>query len=200
MKDEHLAELRRIVARLADQDSECTKHPMYAVFRIVRHGGMDPSLADYGNIMWVHEGEVCPESWWPVLNGAYECDLATVVIDGDEYRMSDFEQYGFSDESQIEQVCLTREGAERYLAADGHNLDCYGKPFIRVESFNRNGEMIAIREMLPAILSQIQAADALANDVKAAIKALGPVEDHDAIACAGILEAAMANYEAVRGG
>ena len=39
-------------------------------------------------------------------------------------------------------ACLTRQGAEDYIACNGHNLT---KPYIYVESLYRNAEMIALR-------------------------------------------------------
>lgn len=40
-------------------------------------------------------------------------------------------------------ACLTRAGADAYLAANGHNLK---HPYIYVHSLNRNEEMIGLRE------------------------------------------------------
>ena len=42
-------------------------------------------------------------------------------------------------------ACLTRNGAEAFIARNGHNLT---KPYIYVESLHRNEEMIALREHL----------------------------------------------------
>jgi hypothetical protein len=42
-------------------------------------------------------------------------------------------------------ACLTRKGAEDYIACNGHNLT---NPYIYVESLYRNAEMIALRNHL----------------------------------------------------
>jgi hypothetical protein len=164
------AELRRIVARLAEQDNACTSEPMFCVQKAVRRGGLDPELGN--DIMWVHDGEACPEAWWPTLNMAHDNDDETVVLDGDTYRMEGFDRYGYKDDHETVMVCLTREGCEQYLKNNGHNLDRDGETRIMVESFHRAPEMIALRRMLPALAAGMDEIDRLRSIIARADAAL----------------------------
>lgn len=163
---EDRAELRRIVARLADQDNACTSEPMFCVQKAVRHGGLDALLGN--DMMWVHQGEACPEQWWPALNTANDNGDVTVDLDGDTYPMEEFECYGYRDDHETVMVCLTREGCEQYLQNNGHNLDRDGEPRIMVESFHRAPEMIALRRMLPILSSALDERDELRARMQAA--------------------------------
>lgn len=163
------AELRRIVARLGDQDNAYTKEPMFCVQKAIRHQGIDANLAaDEDEIEWVRHGEACPESWRAALNAAYENGDDTVTLDGESYDMSEFERYGFKDDYETVMIALTREGCEKYLSNDGHNLRSkYGAPRIYVESFYRCEEMIALRRMLPVLSAAMDELDDAREEISA---------------------------------
>ena len=48
------------------------------------------------------------------------------------------------------QTCFTEQGCKRYLELDGHNLRHFHGVRIYADSFNRNVEMLEIREFLLA--------------------------------------------------
>lgn len=146
-----IAELQRIAARLGDQDNLCTQYVMFCVQKVVFISGLDESLGNDDEIMWVHQGEMMCESHWPIITKARDNDQDTVTLDGDEYDMKDLESYGFRRGWETVQVCFTREGAENYIKANGHNLSQYGPPRIYGESFHRNVEMMTLHRILPAL-------------------------------------------------
>jgi hypothetical protein len=127
---------------------------MYCVQRATFQGGLDPSLCDKEELMYVHEGEALPEEWWPRITKAMNDDAEEIVFGDEEqgedehYTLSEIETYGFKKDWETVQTFLTEEGAKNYLEANGHNLRKFGEPRIYVESFHRNKEMIDIREWL----------------------------------------------------
>ena len=153
---DQFAALRRIAARLADQDNRGTMHAAYEVQKAVRRTGMDPRDVDNCKILWVHHGEEIPSSLWRIADQAYEDD-ATSFIDPEEtdtiYQMDHLERIGFVLDWETVQTCFTQEGAQAYINRNGHNLDDHAPPRIMGESFHRNHEMIAVRELLPKLLA-----------------------------------------------
>ena len=153
---DQFAALRRIAARLADQDNRGTMHAAYEVQKMVRRTGIDPDQVEDGGILWVENGEEIPSSLWRIADQAYEDD-ATSFIDPEEtdtiYQMDHLERIGFVLDWETVQTCFTQEGAQAYINRNGHNLDDHAPPRIMGESFHRNHEMIAVRELLPKLLA-----------------------------------------------
>lgn len=148
---EDLAELQRIATRLGDQDNLGTSEVCFCVQKQTFTSGIDESLVDPDEIMWVHQGQAMSESHWPLITLARDEGRDRVTLDGEEYDMDEMNSYGFKRDWETVQVCFTHEGAEKYLEANGHNLRRYGEPRIYGESFHRNREMIVLRKLLPEL-------------------------------------------------
>ncbi len=73
--------------------------------------------------------------------------LEKLLDDGRELSIGGvtFQRVWYKIMSRFVTACLTRKGAEDYIARNGHNLT---KPYIYVESLHRNEEMIALRNHL----------------------------------------------------
>ena len=144
-----------ISKQLHSQDNRSTHHPCYCVQKHTFQGGLDPSLCDSNELMYVYEGETLPEEWWSKITEAFDNDNIDeeVILDGEKYLLSDLETYGFKKDWETVQTFLTEEVAKNYLEANGHNLRKFGEPRIYVESFHRNAEMIQLREWLLSLTS-----------------------------------------------
>ena len=144
---------------LHTHDNRATHHPCYCVQKQTFQGGLDPSLCDSDELMYVYEGEALPEEYWPRITQAMNDDAEEIVFGDEEkgedehYTLSEIETYGFKRDWETVQVCFTEDGAKKYIEADGHNLRKYGEPRIYVESFHRNKEMIDIRDWIMSLTS-----------------------------------------------
>ena len=138
MTPEQLAALR---TELRTQDNACTAEPMFVVYQIKRIYGL---ALDYTEeTTWTHsEGEETD----PEIIAALEAldDAGSPAIhDGTAY-----ERVGYMDIDQFVTVCLTRKGAEAFIARMKHRLN---KPHIDVDMLLRNEEMLALRNHLMSV-------------------------------------------------
>lgn len=138
MTTEQLSVLR---TELQTQDNAITADPLFVVFQEEWIYGVSQDYQTNG-YMWVGE------------------DDSSVTADDDEAKVLDklldddrelsiggvtYQRVWYRIVPRFVTACLTRKGAEDYIARDGHNLT---KPYIYVESLHRNKEMIALREHL----------------------------------------------------
>lgn len=133
-----------LASNLKTQDNLATQHPLYCVYskRSIYiedgYGGMETKYVwvdadDYSEV----EGDGLSEAL-SVISEGYDSVEVTV----DDYKRQ-YHRKTVGVIPQFETACLTRAGADAYLAANGHNLN---QPYIHVHSLNRNDEMIGLRE------------------------------------------------------
>ena len=135
MTSEQLAALRE---ELRTQDNACTAEPMFVVYQIKRIYGLDPDYTE--DTTWTHsEGEETDPEIIAALEALDDAGSPT-IHDGTAY-----ERVGYIDIDQFVTVCLTRKGAEAFIAQMKHRLN---KPHIDVDTFLRNEEMLALRNHL----------------------------------------------------
>jgi hypothetical protein len=139
----NMAELQRIVARLADQDHAMTADPAYVVERRRERCGLDPDYAS--TVVWVN-----PEDDYAEADDAKAAELD--LLDDLHEPTAPWFRIGKEEWWERVQWCLTREGAEAYIKLNGHNL---GETRIYVESGWRNHEWITLRESLPALVELV---------------------------------------------
>ena len=172
---DEFAKLRRIAARLANQDRSYVQHPAYEIQKQVRHTGMDTDQIDGCGILWALKGVEIGSHLWPVASQVYE-DGGESFIDPEDcesvYAMDQLERIGYEMRWETVQTCFTEEGAYAYLFSVGHTLDGHGEPRVMVESFYRNEEMIAVRELLPRLLERLDEMTARAENAEAEFAAL----------------------------
>lgn len=165
-------ELRRIVARLADQDNRCTAEPLYIVERSRLVCPIESEFADM--FAFYSEGEMVAREHWPALEEHYEktqfsMDDADKVIEieGFEYDLSDnVSRYGAVEQWEAAAWFLTEEAAQEYLERNKHNLRGFNEPRIYVESMNRGVEMIVLRAALPRLVAMLDESKAQAERIK----------------------------------
>ncbi len=134
-------QLSKLRTELQTQDNAITADPLFVVFQEERIYGVSQDYQTNG-YTWVGE------------------DDSSVTADDDEAKVLDklldedrelsiggvtFERVWYRIVPRFVTACLTRKGAEAFIAWDGHNLT---KPYIYVESLYRNDEMIALRNHL----------------------------------------------------
>ena len=135
MTSEQLAALRE---ELRTQDNACTAEPMFVVYQIKRIYGLDPDYTE--DTTWTHsEGEETDPEIIAALEALDDAGSPT-IHDGTAY-----ERVGYIDIDKFVTVCMTRKGAEAFIARMKHRLN---KPHIDVDTFLRNEEMIALRNHL----------------------------------------------------
>ena len=135
MTTEQLEALRE---ELRTQDNACTAEPMFVVYQVKRIYGLDLDYTE--ETTWTHaEGEETDPDIIAALEALDDAGNLT-VHDGTAY-----ERVGYMDIDQFVTVCLTRKGAEEFIARMKHRLN---KPHIDVDTFLRNEEMIALRNHL----------------------------------------------------
>lgn len=135
MTTEQLDALR---TELRTQDNACTAEPMFVVYQVKRIYGLDLDYTE--ETTWTHaEGEETDPDIIAALEALDDAGNLT-VHDGTAY-----ERVGYMDIDQFVTVCLTRKGAEEFIARMKHRLN---KPHIDVDTFLRNAEMIALRNHL----------------------------------------------------
>ena len=131
-------ELDALREEIRTQDNACTAEPMFVVYQIKRIYGLDPDYTE--DTTWTHsEGEETDPEIIAALEALDDAGSPT-IHDGTAY-----ERVGYMDIDQFVTVCLTRKGAEAFIARMKHRLN---KPHIDVDTFFRNGEMIALRNHL----------------------------------------------------
>ena len=136
--------LRCIGERLRTQDNRATSCPSFCVQVLVRTGPMLLEFSD-GDLMF-HDHADCetffedgpdPEQWANLKSLLSKQALPERVTAG-----------GYVERWETVQTCFTEVGCAQYLAANGHNLRHHHGTRIYVDSFNRNSEMIEVREFL----------------------------------------------------
>lgn len=143
-----LHELRRMVARLEDQDNDCTRDPIFEVRekRLQWNYGMDPSEGD--ERIWVEEGSGDPED-----NPEELARLEAYYAEHND-APEGWNCYGAWWERHHVQSFFTREGAEAFVAKRGYH---YSNPYISTETAYRNPELLAIQALLVALTPDIAA-------------------------------------------
>jgi len=134
-------QLSALKTELQTQDNAITADPLFAVFQEERIYGVSQDYQTNG-YTWVGE------------------DDSSVTADDDEAKVLDklldddrelsiggvtYQRVWYRIVPRFVTACLTRNGAEAFIARNGHNLT---KPYIYVESLHRNEEMIALRNHL----------------------------------------------------
>lgn len=126
-----LEQLKITAENLRTQDNRCTQDPMFCVRGRRRIYGMDPQYSD--NLVWID-----------VSDGTQQVDPPK-----DEDNPPDgYEKTGYVDVWETLSVCFTEAGCKEHLRLNGHNYSRYEEVDIYAESFRRNPEMLAIRELL----------------------------------------------------
>ena len=145
-----------LAGRLRTQDDRSTRWPMFCVQRHVLVYGVDEGLAD--DRSWVRRCEVVSRDWFAALDLAQYAKAQEATIEGDTYKMSEFQRYGIKETWETVMVCFTEKGAQDYIDANGHNLRSSGHaaPRIYVESFSRCREMIDLRQWLMSLAGNAQ--------------------------------------------
>lgn len=145
---ETLTELQRLVARLDDQDNDCTRDPIFEVrekqFRWSY--GMSPDECEAK--AWVEKDSGEREDNEGVIER-----LEAYYVEHDE-APEGWDCYGAWWETKHIQTFLTREAAESFVAKRGYH---YSNPYISTETAYRNPELLAIQALLVALTPAIQA-------------------------------------------
>ena len=123
--------LLKVANRLVTQDNRCTASPMFCVRGLRRIFGLDPQWTD--NVVWIDTEDV-----------VHQVEPPKDEENPPEY----YEKTGYIDVWEVLAVCFTEDGCREHLKLNGHNYQRYEKVEIYAESFNRNPEMLAIRELL----------------------------------------------------
>lgn len=149
---ETLAELKRMVARLDDQDNDCTRDPLFEVRqkKLQWHHGMDANDSEL--TVWVSDGD-------PETNAEERARLEAHYDEHGE-GPEGWERVGGWWERGHVQSFFTREGAEAFVAKRGYH---YENPYISTESAYRNPELLAVQALLVALTEEINAVDSTAT-------------------------------------
>ena len=135
--------LKKSAQSILTQDNAATANPAYCVKDKKRAYGFDGTTTN--DYVWYSrdddsEYDNTDDMYKALDTIADEINEDEIVLNGNTYERSYYEL----EESTVT-TCFTREQAQRYIDENRHNLK---NPFIYVESFNRNPEMIAVRELL----------------------------------------------------
>lgn len=145
--------LTELASNLNTQDNLATQYPFYCVYSkrsIYIEDG-------YGGIetkdVWVDDDDYCEvedglSEALSVISEGYSSVKVTVDDCKTQYHRK---TVGII--PQFETACLTRAGADAYLAANSHNLN---QPYIHVHSLNRNDEMIGLREHIIDTFAEVK--------------------------------------------
>lgn len=138
MTPDQLSVLR---TELQTQDNAITADPLFVVFQEERIYGVSQDYQTDG-YTWVGEDDSAVTAdddeakvLDKLLDDGRDLSLGGVTYQRVQYRIV----------PRFVTACLTRQGAEDYIACNNHNLT---KPYIYVESLYRNAEMIALRNHL----------------------------------------------------
>ena len=136
--------LKKSAQSILTQDNAATANPAYCVKERKKVFGVDK---DYENDGYDWACLADQESWSD--GDAFHDALDTFANDLGEDEItingSEYEKVYYRFQERTVTTCFTREQAQRYIDENRHNLK---NPFIYVESFNRNPEMLAVRELL----------------------------------------------------
>ena len=138
--------LSELANNLKTQDNHGTNLPLYCVY-----SKRPMPIDDYCSGYDVQEIWVDTDDWQQVDDKELSQAL-TVIADGNAEVKTVVDDYECSYERKLVAMipvfvtaCLTRAGADTYLAANGHNLE---QPYVYVHSLNRNSEMIGLRNLI----------------------------------------------------
>lgn len=127
--------MQQIGELIRTQDNLATSDPMFLVQERVRIYGVGMNYTD--SYEWVNDdGNVADEEYGKSLERRQE-----EGIGGED----PWTKTGYIDRWEFVTACFTRQGCERYIALNGHNLNT---PRIYVASAYRNKEFIAVRKIL----------------------------------------------------
>ena len=138
MTPDQLSVLR---TELQTQDNAITADPLFVVFQEEKIYGVSQDYQTNG-FTWVCENDSS------VTADDNEAKVLDKLLDEDrELSIGGltYQRVWYRIVPRFVTACLTRNGAEAFIARDGHNLT---KPYIYVESLHRNEEMIALRNHL----------------------------------------------------
>ena len=135
--------LKKSAQSILTQDNAATANPAYCVKDKKRAYGFDGTTTN--DYVWYSrddgsEYDNTDDMYKALDTIADEINEDEIVLNGNTYERSYYEL----EESTVT-TCFTREQAQRYIDENRHNLK---NPPIYVESFNRNPEMLAVRELL----------------------------------------------------
>ena len=131
-------QLTALSTELRTQDNACTAEPMFVVYQIKRIYGLDPDYTE--ETTWTHsEGEETDPEIIAALEALDDAGSPT-IHDGTAY-----ERVGYIDIDQFVTVCLTRKGAEAFIAQMKHRLN---KPHIEAQPASNLVSMCQIRNPL----------------------------------------------------
>lgn len=150
--------LKKSARIIATQDNVGTANPAYCVKERTRRCGIDENYSDA--YVW---NDVSGEVDFDNEDAVYEAlniladytGEEEITVNGDTYR-----KIFYRDEERTVTTCFTYAHAQDYIDANHHNLK---DPFIYVESFNRNPEMLAVRELLLFLANNPTAFDGVFN-------------------------------------
>jgi hypothetical protein len=127
-----------IAGRLRTQDNRCTREPAYVVQQKHRVTGLDPRFCCDDEIAWWNGADM-----YEAVGDERARLEAAYQETGDE--PDAWTRTGARDTWEFVTVCLTEAAALAYIEANAHRLN---EPRVFVESFYRNEEMIAVRQLL----------------------------------------------------
>ncbi len=132
-------DIEQIRYRMRTQKNYATEHPIYCVMQKQRVFGFAEGYQDGYQWFDADSNEDCDQETSNQLDREAEyCD--EWHIDGVNYR-----RVGFKDIDQFVTLCFTEQAARDFMESQAHRLN---KPFLYVDSLDRNPEMIAVRKHL----------------------------------------------------
>ena len=135
-----LAALRE---ELRTQDNAITADPLFVVYDKQRIYGLDSDHAEHYCWLYPDRGDGRSE----VTDSELVARLNHLDSLGQEPEIAgvQYALMGYLDVDRFITCCLTRKAAKLFIARNSHRLR---KPFVYVESLDRNDEMIALRNHL----------------------------------------------------
>lgn len=141
-----LVNLTELSSNLKTQDNHGTNRPLYCVY-----SKRPMPIDDYCSGYDVQEVWIDTDDWQQVDDKELSQAL-TAIAEGNAEVKTVVDDYECSYERKLVAMipvfvtaCLTRAGADAYLAANGHNLE---QPYVYVHSLDRNDEMIGLRNFI----------------------------------------------------
>ena len=140
MTTEQLDALR---TELRTQDNACTAEPIFLVYDKQRIYGLDSDHAEHYCWLYPDRGDGRSE----VADPKMVARLNHLEALGKEPEIAgvEYTRIGYVDVDRFITCCLTRKAAKDFISSNSHRLR---KPFVYVESLDRNEEMIALRNHL----------------------------------------------------
>ncbi len=130
-------ELLELSEAIRTQDNCATSHPIFTVQQQRRIYGFDPAYTD--DAVWIDQMNECREA------DAEERKRLDAEEDETGKEPHGWTRTGYRDQWEFVTACLTRKGAEDFIARQRHNLK---DPRVYVESAYRNQEWIDLRAAL----------------------------------------------------